>query len=156
MKYARIDSQGHMIFEDTSAQNGGKPLPNNYVIRRLSDVKILPKSIKIASKDKASMTDIKYDAQGQDSAADNRIDDDNNHSEDWTAHTAAIKTSPKKVVDLDDGLVDEELNSVPYTDDIQYDKQTKTLGSTPQTDNEALADPKMPLPKPKKPPKLPQ
>ncbi|WP_350582922.1 hypothetical protein, partial [Pseudomonas sp. HY2-MNA-CIBAN-0224] len=32
MKYARIDSQGRMIFDDTSAQKGGKPLPSNYVV----------------------------------------------------------------------------------------------------------------------------
>ncbi|WP_435948946.1 site-specific recombinase [Psychrobacter sp. DM8] len=149
MKYARIDSQGHMIFEDMSGQNGGKPLPSNYVIRRLSDVKILPKSIKVASKDKAAMTDIKYDAQAQEGT-------DANTSEVWTAHTTNINTSPKKIVDLDDGLVDEELGSVPYTDDIQYDKQTKTLKGAQNDDNEALADPKVPLPKPKKPPKLPQ
>ncbi|WP_435978523.1 site-specific recombinase [Psychrobacter sp. DM4] len=155
MQYARIDSQGHMIFEDLSGQNGGKALPSNYVIRRLSDVKILPKSMKVASKDKSSMSDINYDAQGQDNTTDHSISDNNNQNEVWTAHTAAINTSPKKVVDLDDGLFDEDLNGVPYTDDIQYDKQTKTLGSTQQTDDEALADPKMPLPKPKKPPKLP-
>lgn len=155
MQYARIDSQGHMIFEDLSGQNGGKALPSNYVIRRLSDVKILPKSMKVASKDKSSMSDINYDAQGQDNTTDHSISDNNSQNEVWTAHTAAINTSPKKVVDLDDGLFDEDLNGVPYTDDIQYDKQTKTLGSTQQTDDEALADPKMPLPKPKKPPKLP-
>ena len=59
------------------------------------------------------------------------------------------------MVDLDDGLVDEELNSVPYSDDIQYDQATKTLESTVESADKAASQAKTPLPKPKKPPKLP-
>ncbi|WP_201617145.1 site-specific recombinase [Psychrobacter urativorans] len=153
MKYARIDSRGHMIFEDNSAQKGGKPLPSNYVVRRLSDVKVLPESMK------ASATDIYYGNQPQNDEA----------SAGQASHTTLSNGAPKKVVDLDDGLIDEELNSVPYSDDIQYDKTTKTLGAigggknhssdnsiyTSNPDSKAAGDAKTPLPKPKKPPKLP-
>ena len=151
MKYARIDSQGHMIFDDSSAvQKGSKAIPSNYVVRRLSDVRVLPESQQASQENSQTNTDIYYDSQPQ--------------GEHIQPHT-----SPKKVVDLDDGLVDEELNSSPYTDDIQYDQATKTL-NTANSDNPELAgdeveptgldskttgDAKTPLPKPKKPPKLP-
>lgn len=150
MKYARIDSQGHMIFDDTSAQKSGKPLPSNYVVRRLSDVRILPESKQAGAQNVQTNTDIYYDNQPK-----------GDHSQ---PHTLS-----KKVVDLDDGLIDDDLNSVPYTDDIQYDKTTKTLDSLATndkeinsdetgntgSDNKAAGDAKTPLPKPKKPPKLP-
>lgn len=149
MKYARIDSQGHMIFEDTSAQKGGKPLPNNYVVRRLSDVRILPEFKQPNAQGSKTSTDIYYENQPE--------------GEHIQPHAPT-----KKVVDLDDGLRDEELNSVPYTDDIQYDKTTKTLSnhlddnhsanketSHSDPDSKAAGDAKTPLPKPKKPPKLP-
>ncbi|ALF58679.1 site-specific recombinase [Psychrobacter urativorans] len=152
MKYARIDSQGHMIFDDSATQNSGKPLPSNYVVRRLSDVKILPKS-KLAT---TAETDIHYENQPQGK-------DINSGQE---VPTTLSNTSPKKVIDLDDGLIDEELNSTPYSDDIQYDKTTKTLGNNSEykdtgvidatnPDSKAAGDAKTPLPKPKKPPKLP-
>ena len=88
----------------------------------------------------------------------------------WVASTAhANQTMAKKIVDLDDGLLDDDLNSVPYTDDIQYDKTTKTLDSlaansdevssdetgNADSDSKNAGDAKTPLPKPKKPPKLP-
>lgn len=133
MKYARIDSQGHMIFDDTSAQKGGKPLPSNYVVRRLSDVRILPESKQASTRNASTNTDIYYDNQPK-----------GEHHQ--------PQASPKGVVDLDDGLMDEELNSVPYTDDIQYDQKTKTLNNV---NNQATSDAKIPLPKPKKPPNLP-
>ncbi|WP_321156119.1 site-specific recombinase [Psychrobacter sp. LV10R520-6] len=165
MKYARIDSQGHMIFEDSSAQKDGKPIPNDYVVRRLSDIKILPESMK------SDATDIYYDNQPQA----NNIDD---ISTGQVAQTTLFNASPKNIIDLDDGLVDEELNSVPYTDDIQYDKATKTLDAATNGKNnnhhegsdgshnssgsshegsgsKAAGDAKTPLPKPKKPPNLP-
>ena len=146
MKYARIDSQGHMIFDDTSAQKNGKAIPSNYVVRRLSDVRILPESKQTTQ----TSTDIYYD---------------NQPNGDYTQP----HTSPKKVMDLDDGLVDDELNSMPYTDDIQYDKATKTISTIDSEHNDIIADEhsdtdhddkstgdaKNPLPKPKKPPKLP-
>ena len=150
MKYARIDSQGHMIFDDTSAQKGGKTLPSNYVVRRLSDVRVLPESRQGNAQSADTATDIYYDNQPS-----------GNHIQPHVPST--------KVVDLDDGLVDEELNSVPYTDDIQYDKITKTLGaidgntshdsqsadSISSSESKVAGDAKTPLPKPKKPPNLP-
>ncbi|WP_350557716.1 site-specific recombinase [Psychrobacter sp. CAL346-MNA-CIBAN-0220] len=153
MKYARIDSQGHMIFEDNSAQKGGKPLPSNYVIRRLSDVKILPESMQAHAQSAQATTDIHYDNQPR----------NNNTNSEISGREGQVtqKISSKKVVDLDDGLIDEALNSVPYTDDIQYDKATKTLDTTantinkPSSDSKAPGDAKTPLPKPKKPPNLP-
>lgn len=150
MKYARIDSQGHMIFDDTSAQKGGKPLPSNYVVRRLSDVRILPESKQASAQEGQTNTDIYYDNQPEKDAV-------------------QPPNASGKVVELDDGLVDAELNSMPYTDDIQYDKTTKTLNSFDSdtsevvddeqnpsvSDNKTSGDAKSSLPKPPKPPKLP-
>ncbi|AMN67341.1 site-specific recombinase [Psychrobacter sp. P11G5] len=165
MKYARIDSQGHMIFDDTAGQKGGKPLPSNYVVRRLSDVKILPKSVAANAQGEQMTTDIYYDNQPQNNEHDNLIDSNSLKSSGQTTHISSPKALVKKVVDLDDGLVDEELNSVPYSSDIQYDKATKTLDAINSSENssadnenpnnKAAGDAKTPLPKPKKPPKLP-
>ncbi|WP_350656220.1 site-specific recombinase [Psychrobacter sp. S1-30-MNA-CIBAN-0213] len=165
MKYARIDSQGHMIFDDTAGQKGGKPLPSNYVVRRLSDVKILPKSVAANAQGEQMTTDIYYDNQPQNNEHDNLIDSNSLKSSGQTTHISSPKALAKKVVDLDDGLVDEELNSVPYSSDIQYDKATKTLDAINSSENssadnenpnnKAAGDAKTPLPKPKKPPKLP-
>ncbi|MDE0490833.1 site-specific recombinase [Psychrobacter sp. A3] len=154
MKYARIDSQGHMIFDDTSAQKSGKPLPSNYVVRRLSDVRILPESKQAGAQNAQTSTDIYYANQPK-----------GDHIQ--------PHAPPKKVIDLDDGLVDEELNSVPYANDIQYGK-TNNLSADSSTQNQRhrtnqnsadqgmsapdskpAGDAKTPLPKPKKPPKLP-
>ncbi len=141
MKYAQIDSHGHMIFEDNSAKNGGKPIPSNYVVRRLSDVKISPDIVQVVAQGVKANTNINY-TQSKDA--------------DLNLEASAL---PVTVIDLDDGLVDEELNSVPYTDDIQYDQATKTLGANniQPTDSEqkTSGDAKTPLPKPKKPPNLP-
>ncbi|MGM8889144.1 site-specific recombinase, partial [Psychrobacter sp. 1U2] len=74
MKYARIDSQGHMIFDDTAGQKGGKPLPSNYVIRRLSDVKIIPNSVSVDAKGERTTTDIYYENQSQDHGQEGAVD----------------------------------------------------------------------------------
>lgn len=162
MKYARIDSQGRMIFDDTSGQKGGKPIPANYVVRRLSDVKILPKSMQGSMKNDPAVTDIQYDNQTSDSSFDPEMTSREAYS---TVHS----TMAKQVIDLDDGLMDDNLNSVPYTDDIQYDRSTKALDSFATSSNEisrdeadntdsdskGAGDAKTPLPKPKKPPNLP-
>lgn len=162
MKYARIDSQGRMIFDDTSGQKGGKPIPANYVVRRLSDVKILPKSMQGNMKNDPAVTDIQYDNQTSDSNSDPEMTSREAYS---TVHS----TMAKQVIDLDDGLMDDNLNSVPYTDDIQYDRSTKALDSfatssdeisrdeadNTDSDSKGAGDAKTPLPKPKKPPNLP-
>lgn len=160
MKYARIDSQGHMIFDDSAAQNSGTPLPSSYVVRRLSDVNIFPKSMQVDTLDKQAVTDIHYDNETQNKNSNATL----TSREAETTHTTVAKHSPQKIIDLDDGLEDDELNSVPYSDDIQYDQATKTLGaisnsehdsSQEGSENKAAGDAKIPLPKPKKPPNLP-
>ena len=139
MTYARIDSQGHMIFEDNSSQKSNQPLPSKYVVRRLSDVKVLPKSMRAGERVKNPDTPI---------------------------HNAASRAADnaEKVVDLDDGLANEVIDDTPATlagDDIAYDKVTKTLGTHDQKAEEGTTEAKgeedkHPLPKPPKPPKLPQ
>ena len=159
MKYARIDSQGHMIFDDTSAHKGGQTIPNNYVVRRLSDVKILPKSKQKSMQNEQAITDIDYDNNISNADTDAALKSRETHS--TTNHI-----STKKTIELDDGLIDEELNSVPYSSDIQYDKAHNafTEGNEaiahPESDNsnpenKAASDAKTSLPKPKKPPNLP-
>ena len=103
MKYAAIDSQGQMIFEEVNSKKGGKPLPTNYVIRRLSQVKVMP----AANQPK--------DGQSPD----------------------ATGSDENKIVVLDDGLID---TPMPPTSPASDDK---------------TANAKISLPKPSKPPKLP-
>ncbi|PWK14713.1 site-specific recombinase [Psychrobacter immobilis] len=159
MKYARIDSQGHMIFDDTSAHKGGQTIPNNYVVRRLSDVKILPKSKQKSMQNEQAITDIDYDNNISNADTDAALKSRETHS--TTNHI-----STKKTIELDDGLIDEELNSVPYSSDIQYDKAHNAFTEGNETtahlesdnsnpENKAAGDAKTSLPKPKKPPKLP-
>ncbi len=164
MKYARIDSQGRMIFDDAVIQKDGKPLPSNYVIRRLSDVKVLPKSMQTSLQAEQTTTDIYYDSQTQASDNDSAIDTGAMKIKEQAAYNSLPQALTKKIVDLDDGLVDETLNSLPYTDDIQYDKTTQALeaANSNSTDNQdekmdskSSGEAKTPLPKPKKPPKLP-
>lgn len=136
MKYARINSQGHMIFEDV-AQKNGKPIPNNYVVRRLSDVQVTSQPIPSAE----TTTDIHYN-------------NDNSPALTATQPSSAsdmltpVSETPKKVVDLDDGLNDSDLNSAPPCDNIQYENLAAPADDT-------TCNAKTPLPKPKKPPNLP-
>ena len=159
MKYARIDSQGHMIFDDTSAHKGGQPIPNNYVVRRLSDVKILPKSKQKSMHNEQAITDIDYDNNISNGDADPLL-------KSRETHNTINHISTKKTIELDDGLIDEELNSVPYSSDIQYDKAHKAFhednettahyeSDTSNPESKAAGDAKTSLPKPKKPPNLP-
>ena len=159
MKYARIDSQGHMIFDDTSAHKGGQTIPHNYVVRRLSDVKILPKSKQKSMQNEQAVTDIDYDNNISNGDLEAAITS-------REAHSTTNHISTKKTIDLDDGLLDAELNSVPYSNDIQYDKAHNALNEEHQAsaqhtnddsnpESKAAGDAKTPLPKPKKPPNLP-
>ncbi|WP_201583770.1 site-specific recombinase [Psychrobacter jeotgali] len=160
MKYARIDSRGHMIFDDSSIHQGAAPLPNNYVVRRLSDVKISPESIQAHAKSEKANLDIHYDNQPK--SSETSFDASGVNYEGRATHTSV----PKRVIDLDDGLNDEELNSQPYSDNIQYDKTSKTPATSSdnisdstagnkEADSKTTGEAKNPLPKPKKPPKLP-
>ncbi|MBO1530170.1 site-specific recombinase [Psychrobacter sp. F1192] len=154
MKYSRIDSQGHMIFDDTSAKKN-KILPSNYVVRRLSDVKILPESKQSHAQNIETATDIYYDNQPK-----------GQHEQTQAPPTKVAALDEASIKDelTNDTLVNETPDSMPYTDDIQYDKMTKTLGAIGndshsnddrQPDTKRTGDAKTPLPKPKKPPNLP-
>ncbi len=158
MKYARIDSQGHMIFDDTSSNKSGQPIPNNYVVRRLSEVKILPKSKQKSMQNQQVITDIDYGHQTSNDNVDAAL-------KSCEIPTINNQVSTRKIIDLDDGLIDEALNSVPYSQDIQYDsahafdEDNQTIAEhesdVSNPDNKAAGDAKTPLPKPKKPPNLP-
>ena len=116
----------------------------------MSDVRILPESKQGNAQYPQTNTDIYYDNQPE-----------GDHTQ---AHAPSHQT-----VDLDDGLMDEDLNSMPYTNDIQYNQTDKTpnnhdydansdISKEPHhvdPDSKAAGDAKTPLPKPKKPPKLP-
>ena len=158
MKYARIDSQGHMIFDDTSSNKSGQPIPNNYVVRRLSEVKILPKSKQKSMQNQQVVTDIDYGSQTSNDNVDAAL-------KSREIPTINNQVSTRKIIDIDDGLIDEALNSVPYSQDIQYDsahafdEDNQTIADhesdASNPDNKAAGDAKTPLPKPKKPPNLP-
>ena len=158
MKYARIDSQGQIIFDDTTTTNSNEPLPKNYVVRRLSDVKILPKSLQKNKLDKPSVTDIHYTSPSAEHSTDSE-----QHNND--AHTPVNKAAIQKTIELDDGLTEEALSSGIHNQDIQYPafndnnhlsadaiNQNKSPDSS---EIKAAGDAKTPLPKPKKPPNLP-
>lgn len=136
MKYARINSQGHMIFEDV-AQKNGKPIPSNYVVRRLSDVQVTTQPIPTAK----TTTDIHYHNDISPTLTETQITTANDSP-------TPVSDAPKIVVDLDDGLTDSELNSAPPCDDIQYESLAAQA-------NDPTCNAKTPLPKPKKPPNLP-
>ena len=159
MKYARIDSQGQMIFDDTSPQNSNQPLPKNYVVRRLSDVKVLPKALQKKIEGQQAVTDIHY----ANPSAEHQLSPELNNRE---AHITVNKPAINKTIELDDGLTEEALSSVPYSQDIQYGKTHAAFDENNQTvsdaisqdstaDNKVAGDAKTPLPKPKKPPNLP-
>ncbi|HAR74690.1 MAG TPA: recombinase, partial [Psychrobacter sp.] len=115
MKYARIDSQGQMIFDDTAPQNSNQPIPKNYVVRRLSDVKVLPKSLQKKTPEEQAVTDIHY----ANPSAEHQLNPEMSSRE---AHTTVNKPAMNKTIELDDGLTEEALSSVPYRQDIEYDK----------------------------------
>ena len=158
MKYARIDSQGQIIFDDTTTTNSNEPLPKNYVVRRLSDVKILPKSLQKNKLDKPSVTDIHYTSPSAEHSTDSE-----QHNND--AHTPVNKAAMQKTIELDDGLTEEALSSGIHNQDIQYpainDNNHLSAdainhnNSPDSSEIKAAGDAKTPLPKPKKPPNLP-
>ncbi len=156
MKYARIDSQGRMIFEDSSAQKGKKPLPRSYLVRRLTDATVMPESTTTASSTSMT-TDIHYNHSSKDRT-------------DYQIRKGATKTTqklqPKEVDSLKSSVpneVDKTASSASYVDDIQYDKSAGTFDESATAgdkvakaaDSKEAGAPKTPLPKPKKPPNLP-
>ena len=168
MKYARISSQGHMIFDDNPTQKGHTPLPSNYVVRRLSDATVMPESAHTTSQT-ATTTDIHYEHPAK--------NEQDNSTHKCNKHSAAVSQKP---LDGADTLVSESPNSTLYKDDIQYDNSKKIPEGTTETvedaqpteqlitdemtgqknptesiEKKATGDAKTPLPKPKKPPNLP-
>lgn len=113
MQYARINSQGQMIFEEVNGKKGGKLMPTNYVIRRLSDVQVLPEAL----------------------------------HPDKTNTLAESTKNDKEVVVLEDGLIDDGI-----TDEASLSNQAKKVTAS---NSDKKANAKSPLPKPTKPPKLP-
>ena len=159
MKYARIDSQGQMIFDDTAPQNSNQPIPKNYVVRRLSDVKVLPKSLQKKTPEEQAVTDIHY----ANPSAEHQLNPEMSSRE---AHTTVNTPAMNKTIELDDGLTEEALSSIPYRQDIEYDKTHAAFDESNPTppdlishdshpDSKVAGDAKTPLPKPKKPPNLP-
>tara|TARA_R110002051_G_scaffold122016_1_gene195083 strand:- start:2657 stop:5137 length:2481 start_codon:yes stop_codon:yes gene_type:complete len=159
MKYARIDSQGQMIFDDTAPQNSNQPIPKNYVVRRLSDVKVLPKSLQKKTPEEQAVTDIHY----ANPSAEHQLNPEMSSRE---AHTTVNTPAMNKTIELDDGLTEEALSSIPYRQDIEYDKTHAAFDESNPTppdlishdshpDSKVAGDAKKPLPKPKKPPNLP-
>ena len=159
MKYARIDSQGQMIFDDTAPQNSNQPIPKNYVVRRLSDVKVLPKSLQKKTPEEQAVIDIHY----ANPSAEHQLNPEMSSRE---AHTTVNTPAMNKTIELDDGLTEEALSSVPYRQDIEYDKThaafddnnptpSDLLSHDSHPDSKVAGDAKTPLPKPKKPPNLP-
>ena len=159
MKYARIDSQGQMIFDDTAPQNSNQPIPKNYVVRRLSDVKVLPKSLQKKTPEEQAVIDIHY----ANPSAEHQLNPEMSSRE---AHTTVNKPAMNKTIELDDGLTEEALSSIPYRQDIEYDKTHTAFDENNPTppdlishdshpDSKVAGDAKTPLPKPKKPPNLP-
>ena len=159
MKYARIDSQGQMIFDDTAPQNSNQPIPKNYVVRRLSDVKVLPKSLQKKTPEEQAVIDIHY----ANPSAEHQLNPEMSSRE---AHTTVNTPAMNKTIELDDGLTEEALSSIPYRQDIEYDKTHAAFDESNPTppdlishdshpDSKVAGDAKTPLPKPKKPPNLP-
>ncbi|MFC6382392.1 site-specific recombinase [Psychrobacter glacincola] len=159
MKYARIDSQGQMIFDDTAPQNSNQPIPKNYVVRRLSDVKVLPRSLQKKTPEEQAVIDIHY----ANPSAEHQLNPEMSSRE---AHTTVNTPAMNKTIELDDGLTEEALSSVPYRQDIEYDKTHAAFDDNNPTppdlishdshpDSKVAGDAKTPLPKPKKPPNLP-
>ena len=168
MKYARIDSHGRMIFEDASGKKGSKPMPNNYVIRRLSDVKIMTSGQKKRDKAvEAETAKLAAAASAKASTADSPTTTPENSAQPSTTTTADHHAKPsqhfinekgERVVVLDDGLRDEDLSKQLI---VTADGAEEYLGSTDHSSEAAEkasdknGNAKTPLPKPKKPPKLP-
>ncbi|WP_230660272.1 site-specific recombinase [Psychrobacter sp. I-STPA10] len=125
MQYAKIDSYGQMIFDDTVLKAGQKPIDKKYVVRRLSDIKVL-------------------DDQEPNVVVDNASD----QTPSTSANEPSMLTDQgKKQVVLDDGL--DNLSSEADTyDDVHVNQDNK------ENSNHTKDSPE-PLPKPKKPPKLP-
>lgn len=130
MTYAKIDSQGYMIYEEAGKTQKHKLFPKHFAVRRLSNVRVVPEGVAIDTK---------------------RIDEMNEKKEfqDKLSSDQPPVTTEKKIVNLDDQefeLVNPELLETGIVD-------TSTEGAS---NNDKTKNAKTPLPKPKNPPKLPE
>ena len=130
MKYAKIDSQGYMIYEEANKTQKHKLFPKHFAVRRLSSIRVVPEGVAIDT----SHTDEVNEKQ---------------ELQDKLATDQPTTPTEKKIVKLDDQefeLVNPELleTGIVHTD-------TGTGSSNDKTKNA-----KTPLPKHKNPPKLPE
>lgn len=47
MKYAKIDSQGYMIYEEANKTQKHKLFPKHFAVRRLSSIRVVPEGVAI-------------------------------------------------------------------------------------------------------------
>lgn len=130
MKYAKIDSQGYMIYEDTNKTQKNKLFPKHFAVRRLSNVRVLPEGVAVDTK---------------------RIDEMNkkNEFQDKLNSDQASVAVEKKVINLDD----QEFKLIQMPDSQEEQNSDE---STLENNNDKTKNAKTPLPKPKNPPKLPE
>lgn len=130
MKYAKIDSQGYMIHEETNKTQKNKLFPKHFAVRRLSSVRVIPEGTSIDTK---------------------RIDEMNEKNEfnKKLSSDKPLETVEKKVVNLDDKEF--ELLTPEAFESISDEGITIV-----STEEDKTKNAKTPLPKPKNPPKLPE
>ena len=130
MKYAKIDSQGYMIHEETNKTQKNKLFPKHFAVRRLSSVRVIPEGTSIDTK---------------------RIDEMNEKNEfnKKLSSDQPLETVEKKVVNLDDKEF--ELLTPEVFESISDEGITIV-----STEEDKTKNAKTPLPKPKNPPKLPE
>ena len=130
MKYAKIDSQGYMIHEETNKTQKNKLFPKHFAVRRLSSVRVIPEGTSIDTK---------------------RIDEMNEKNEfnKLLSSDKPLETVEKKVVNLDDKEF--ELLTPEVFESISDEGITIV-----STEEDKTKNAKTPLPKPKNPPKLPE
>ena len=130
MKYAKIDSQGYMIYEEANKTQKHKLFPKHFAVRRLSSVRVVPEGVAI------------------DTSHTNEMSEKKELQDKLTTNQPPTSTE-KKIVKLDDQefeLVNLELleTGIVHTDTGAGSSNDKTKNA------------KTPLPKPKNPPKLPE
>lgn len=130
MEYAKIDSHGYIIHEDTNKTQKNRRFPSHFAVRRLSSVRVLPEGVSIDTK---------------------RIDERDEKNEFQRKLSSDQPTAPvdKKIVVLDDHEF--ELINPEMLDEGAQEGDKDKNHSHDKTKNA-----KTPLPKPKNPPKLPE
>ena len=130
MKYAKIDSQGYMIYEEANKTQKHKLFPKHFAVRRLSSVRVVPEGVAIDT---------------------SHTDEMNEKKELQDKLTTDQPTTPteKKIVKLD--VQEFELVNPELLETGIVHSDTGASSSNDKTKNA-----KTPLPKPKNPPKLPE